>query len=990
MKKNIYLLLSGVLIPHSSVGQEFVYRLNSATLQQWENELLWVAPTQDPNNQYPKNGAFVRMGSGSFVFDETVFLGELLCQDFQFLSRFDLRNNTLTIREQFNFQNATVLNGTMTADETVFAGTFTLDNANYTTSQTTSSFGNGFTNLALISGSTYESNGPFDITSPASIRRPLGEENNRFINNDVFTKNGFGESFVGPNYTQNAGLTEVTDGILEFAGSVTVNAGSLKSSGGMEFTQLVNFNESPILETVGDGYFEFRDSILIGIGANARLQSTGEAGGEGHVRIGGSFFLDEFALSAEAPLLMFGGSQGTSANVNNTGYFIWDGGTLGPFSNSATEKGQFIIGPNEFDVNDFGANPIVDELFVNNGYVLHGDEIVRFIRDSVFMNNANATYEMTRERLQSFNEDRPGLFVNEGTFLKGREDDRNDDANIEIPFESTGTVEVTSAELNLRRRVELSNRVIVRDDARLIIESEDRGAKIQDLEFEGINGGLVDVRDSEVELEGTLSTSGDSGLFHFRESSVTITTSETATAEINGTSEVPVQIGDSSSNPTISPQSLLTNVGVLNIGRARLSGNTFANTGTIDISRDLELRSTTDDGPEFRNSGMVIQRGRIRCEDQAAIIVEEGGTHLLLNGENIEGSNDDHSFTVQSGGTFRVESDDNNESYNVTLNEVTLDGRVELASGRLNISPRATLNINGGEFVIASETIMNLEGVISQNGPSLIDVAGTLETSDPLPLPEGGRLTGNGTLTGTLNQAGNLEPGETVGNITINGNLSQSDPARTIIELTPTTRDTVTINGSAALNGELVLNPSDLGNIPLGTDFPVLTAASISGTFDTITSLAGPVFEVSYTTTQVLVRRVENENSYGSWAEINFGADANNPEIAGPFQDPDNDGVANAFEFIQGTSPTSSSVFNFDFEIMPDGTLQAQVPIAGTPEGYTLDLIDLRNLAIDTDDLVIPTTQDLTGGILSLLSNDSVPMDSSEGRGFFRIRITIQ
>ena len=117
---------------------------------------------------------------------------------------------------------------------------------------------------------------------------------------------------------------------------------------------------------------------------------------------------------------------------------------------------------------------------------------------------------------------------------------------------------------------------------------------------------------------------------------------------------------------------------------------------------------------------------------------------------------------------------------------------------------------------------------------------------------DGGLLGGNGLVTGNVvNAGGVVDPGTTsVGTLTLGAAYTQLDGgALDLAVATPTDRDRLAVTGSAALAGALVLHPGE-GYLPVGADsVPVLSAASVSGTFSSVTGSAlsgGWIFEPAY------------------------------------------------------------------------------------------------------------------------------------------------
>jgi hypothetical protein len=118
-------------------------------------------------------------------------------------------------------------------------------------------------------------------------------------------------------------------------------------------------------------------------------------------------------------------------------------------------------------------------------------------------------------------------------------------------------------------------------------------------------------------------------------------------------------------------------------------------------------------------------------------------------------------------------------------------------------------------------------------------LAGTV--TSPLVDVAGGLLSGDGTIDGSLTNAGTLAPGAGVGALLITGDLTQ-DPAGTLsIELGGTsagaTYDVLTVLGTSFLGGalEVLLEP---GFVPaLGDRFDVLVGNDLVGAFDAFVGL---------------------------------------------------------------------------------------------------------------------------------------------------------
>jgi len=114
----------------------------------------------------------------------------------------------------------------------------------------------------------------------------------------------------------------------------------------------------------------------------------------------------------------------------------------------------------------------------------------------------------------------------------------------------------------------------------------------------------------------------------------------------------------------------------------------------------------------------------------------------------------------------------------------------------------------------------------------------------------GGSLVGTGVVTGDviLNGDAQVNPGNSPGTLTIDGNYSQSGFATYLVEIaSDSTYDVLDITGTASLGGLLDANLLGGYNPVLGSSFDVLFADSIFGTFDNSTLVAdGFTFDISY------------------------------------------------------------------------------------------------------------------------------------------------
>jgi subtilase-type serine protease len=136
--------------------------------------------------------------------------------------------------------------------------------------------------------------------------------------------------------------------------------------------------------------------------------------------------------------------------------------------------------------------------------------------------------------------------------------------------------------------------------------------------------------------------------------------------------------------------------------------------------------------------------------------------------------------------------------------------------------------------------------------------AGTLSVngsiaSSPVFVNFGGTLGGNGTVGPTTVLAGGaLSPGNSVGTLTVNGNLAFASASLYMVEVQGSTADRTNVSGTATLAG--TVGVSHLGG-KLARSYTILSAAGgRTGTFDSLVPINLPAFitaSLAYTPTDV-------------------------------------------------------------------------------------------------------------------------------------------
>ncbi len=350
------------------------------------------------------------------------------------------------------------------------------------------------------------------------------------------------------------------------------------------------------------------------------------------------------------------------------------------------------------------------------------------------------------------------------------------------------------------------------------------------------------------------------------------------------------------------------------VGRTDLGGNTLTKTGSGRLSFDTG-------GNGLQGAGTVH--------------VAEGV--LGFRGGAFAGN---RNLVIDSGAEARVGGDNN--ALNSTANLVTVDGT-------LNLNARGNGNA-GSDNLSFSQTIGRLAGsgtittgvqgstgtqtlTVSHSGPNDSVFEGTItQANGAVSLVKSGSntLVLNGTTAhrgNTTVNAGRLVIGET-GQFTFHiGSSGQSNR--------------VLGNAEVEFNGAFYFNLDDAGSSE-GDSWAVVDVANLSVAFgpafqvgafvETDAGLwrrnakgVGYEFDQSTGRLQVFELFEEDElqpkrNPFEKWQFSHFGDGSEDPALAGPYADPDGDGILNLLEFALGGNPLVNS--------------RQRVPRVGQVDGY--------------------------------------------------------
>ena len=146
----------------------------------------------------------------------------------------------------------------------------------------------------------------------------------------------------------------------------------------------------------------------------------------------------------------------------------------------------------------------------------------------------------------------------------------------------------------------------------------------------------------------------------------------------------------------------------------------------------------------------------------------------------------------------------------------------------------------------AGSSTWTLTGTSTYAGPATVSagtllVNGNLSSASGIAVASGATLGGTGTLpTTTINSGGALSPGNSIGTITISGNLSFVGAGNYIVEVSGANSDKTVVTGTATLDGAVQVVP--LSRVTTKTTYTIMSAATLSGSFDSASVQAGNFF----------------------------------------------------------------------------------------------------------------------------------------------------
>lgn len=229
-------------------------------------------------------------------------------------------------------------------------------------------------------------------------------------------------------------------------------------------------------------------------------------------------------------------------------------------------------------------------------------------------------------------------------------------------------------------------------------------------------------------------------------------------------------------------------------------------------------------GTNSYSGGTLITGGTLQIEHDANLGAATGG--LLLEGGTLA--------TTASFETARTISITQSGGINVAANTALLLTGPLTGNGDFTKSGNGLLTLQGDHSSFSGQTLVN-NGQLVVNG----------QLGGSLTLGNGSVLGGNASIgshpgsTLTVAAGGTLSPGNSIGLLTVKGDLVMQPDARFVVETDPTSTatDRVHVTGNALLNGGSVIHVGAAGHYQPHSSYTIMEVeGTLSGRFDKVAS----------------------------------------------------------------------------------------------------------------------------------------------------------
>jgi outer membrane autotransporter protein len=315
------------------------------------------------------------------------------------------------------------------------------------------------------------------------------------------------------------------------------------------------------------------------------------------------------------------------------------------------------------------------------------------------------------------------------------------------------------------------------------------------------------------------------------------------------------------------------NAGMLQLGNGGTSGNisgNVANNGTFAINRSdtLTLASAISGNGVLQQlgPGTTILTG---ANTYTGGTIVSAGTLQLGTGGSLAPTG---ALTL-NGGTFGLNGNNQTVGALSGTGGILALGNGVLTTDSASNTTLASAITGAGGLTKQGLGTLNLTGTNTYTGPTSV-MAGTLAVNGSLTsnvtVGAAGTLGGNGTITGLVTNNGIIAPGNSIGTLTINGNLVQNAGTIYQVQVNPAGQgDRINTSGTATINGGMVQVQAQSGTYARNTTYTILNATGgVSGAYSSVTSnFAFLTPSLSYDANNVYLLLFQNQSAFAAGAQ---------------------------------------------------------------------------------------------------------------------------
>lgn len=333
-------------------------------------------------------------------------------------------------------------------------------------------------------------------------------------------------------------------------------------------------------------------------------------------------------------------------------------------------------------------------------------------------------------------------------------------------------------------------------------------------------------------ITGTATIAGGTVVNNFIITDADVAAVATFVNNSDGTVGTLVNAGTSSNAGTIgtltnTAGNFTNNNGGTVTGKTTVSGGTVTNNFVVtDVDVAAVATFVNNSGA---SAGAVTNSGTTTNAGTIASLQNDGGLFTNNSGGTVSGTT-----TVDGGSVVNnaaLADVDVGALGTFTNNSGATAGAVSNSGTSANAGTIASLVNSSGSFSNSG----TISGTATVTGGELVNdgtVTGTIDIFD------GGLLSGSGVSGGlVVNDGGVLSPGPGIQTLAVNGDLTFQAGSIYAVDINSAgASDQVNASGAVTIGGGTLMLRAESGTYGLSTDYTILTASSISGTFSTIDS----------------------------------------------------------------------------------------------------------------------------------------------------------